>query len=313
MHPRLNRALLQYVRATPLKYKRAGIYDRLVAPELKRRPVQTIVSTRFGASFHCSTDDVIQRYLYSFGVWEPAITDFVSSRLRPGDTFVDVGANIGYFSLLASGLVGPDGQVVAIEPSPSIHEELQANLSLNERPNMRAVAVAASDCSGVATIFRAGNANRGSSSLLASRGFDVESEVPTLPLADILTETEIRTARIMKIDVEGHEASVVDGLLPALPSTRADLELLIEISPEELVEQGTSAAAILCKMESAGFHAFRIENGYEPFRYINGMIARRAERLTSPPSGPVAWDVVFSREDRSWLPVRETRGFVPSL
>ena len=225
------------------------------------------------------------------------------SRLQRNDTFVDVGANIGYYSLLASALVGPSGHVVAIEPSPSIHEELRRNVLLNESANVRAVVAAASDAIGVANMYRAGDANRGSSSLLASRGFEFEAQVPTAPLSSLLTAQELSTARIIKIDVEGHEGAVIAGLLPALAKTRPDLEILMEISPNELLEQGFTSGGLVAQLREAGFHAYQIENYYEPHRYIEGRISKHAQRITNPPDGAVAWDLVFSREDRDQMPV----------
>ena len=61
--------------------------------------------TLFGGQFTGNTVDVIQRFIYYFGIWEPALTYWIRNRLKPGDVFVDVGANIGYFTVLASGLV----------------------------------------------------------------------------------------------------------------------------------------------------------------------------------------------------------------
>lgn len=70
------------------------------------------------------TQDLIQRYLYLFGAWEPHLTGWLRRRLRPGDGFVDVGANIGVFSVLAARLVGESGRVVAIEASADVHRRL---------------------------------------------------------------------------------------------------------------------------------------------------------------------------------------------
>src|SRR6266545_4932566 len=68
-----------------------------------------------GVRLLVETDDLIQGYIYLFGVWEPNITDWIRRTLLPGDTFVDVGSNIGYYSTLAARLVGSAGSVVAID------------------------------------------------------------------------------------------------------------------------------------------------------------------------------------------------------
>ena len=61
-----------------------------------------VAKTIFGMQITGDAKDIIQQYVYYFGVWEPHITSWISSSLRPGDGFIDVGANIGYYSLLAS-------------------------------------------------------------------------------------------------------------------------------------------------------------------------------------------------------------------
>ena len=89
--------------------------------------------------------DLIPMYLYLFGTWEPDLVAFLRRRLRPGETFVDVGANIGCVSALASRLVGPRGTVVAIEPSPPMIAALQETLTRNDLTNVRMVTAAVSD------------------------------------------------------------------------------------------------------------------------------------------------------------------------
>ena len=106
-----------------------------------RGPLGVAAVTRYGARFVCWLPDMIQTYLYLFGVWEPDVTAFIRRRLSPGDTFVDVGANVGYHALLAAGSVNGRGRVVAIEASPRIFRMLRENLAGNGDPAaVRAVA-----------------------------------------------------------------------------------------------------------------------------------------------------------------------------
>ena len=93
----------------------------------------------------CPLTDMIGRRIFLFGVWEPEMTAYVEATLRPGGVFIDVGANIGYYSMLASRLVGPSGSVVAIEPSPTNFSELKRNIALNHALNIRAIDMAVGD------------------------------------------------------------------------------------------------------------------------------------------------------------------------
>jgi FkbM family methyltransferase len=297
----LANTILGYIRWSPLQYKKGGLYERLAEPQIVSHLEPTVAQTRFGARFHVDAADVIQRHIYSFGVWEPAITDFVKRRLRPGDTFVDVGANIGYYTLLASKLVGPTGSVVAIEASPSIYAALQGNLHLNNVTNVRPVHMAASDATGLIDIYLGDPTNIGETTLLASRGFRQEAQVRCETLANILAEREVQSARVIKIDVEGHELPVMTGLMPILAETRPDLEILMEANVDELAAQGASVAELVGRWERAGFHAYLFDNRYSPGLYACHGHRVGAQRLTSLPGPAVIADLVLSRTDQDVL------------
>ena len=128
---------------------------RAFSSSLQAHPRTFVARMRNGQVFHGDTKDVIQRNIYAFGVWEPEITRWLEGFLRPGDFVLDVGANTGYFSLQASKLVGPKGQVVAIEPVPSINAAMTRNLEANNCSNVRLLNLVASDAPGEIEIYRA--------------------------------------------------------------------------------------------------------------------------------------------------------------
>jgi FkbM family methyltransferase len=225
--------------------------------------------------------DIIPQYIYYFGVWEPHITSWISSCLRPGDGFIDVGANIGYYSLLASRLVGERGKVVAVEASPRTFLDLQRNLALNGVTNVRAINSAASAGTGKFKIFRGHEFNTGLSTIFEQSGFELEGEVQAEPLSDLIQANEFKAARVVKIDVEGAEALVLAGMEPMLSLGRDDLEYLIEINPAALARQGTSAQRVLQPFVDAGFHAYEIENDYSPDSYIASQAVKRPQRIRS--------------------------------
>src|SRR5262249_887460 len=134
-----------YIRHMPLTLGKRSIWNRIVERFFISRPHQFISSTTFGMKVSGDTRDFIQRFIYFFGMWEPCLTCWILEQLAPGDVFIDVGANIGYYSLLASKLVGEFGLVVAIEPSPTIFNTLKNNLALNKARNIRLVNMAVSD------------------------------------------------------------------------------------------------------------------------------------------------------------------------
>jgi FkbM family methyltransferase len=225
--------------------------------------------TSFGAVLHCQVLlDFIQGFIYLFGTWEPNLTAWLRSRLQPGDVFVDVGANIGYFSLLASEAVGKGGKVVAIEASPSIFAELKANLLLNDVRNVRAVNMAVLDRKGTVAISRGPAYNQGMSSIVPTGAdFTHEAEVEGGPLGDLLTDEEIARVRLIKIDVEGAEWQVVEGLLPLFGRLRPDVEFVVEVAPER-----KAANDIVRVFREAGYTLQEIENSYHPLTYLDATV-----------------------------------------
>ena len=98
------------VRYAPHPAIRRAFWAHLITPFFIFSNSRFVARTTFGAAIAGNTKDLIQRHIFYFGVWEPNLTGFLTTRLNRGDVFVDVGANIGYFSLLASRLVGRRGK-----------------------------------------------------------------------------------------------------------------------------------------------------------------------------------------------------------
>src|SRR5262249_7184879 len=222
----------------PLAVGKPYIWTRIVSPYFAWRTYKFVANTRYGKLMAGDTIEMLQQYIYFFGVWEPDLTRFISRRLKSGDTFVDVGANIGYYSMLASTLVGKSGRVVSIEASPETFQALESNLARNSIENVRAINMAASDSQGSLKLYRGHVFNIGLATVIQEQGFEFECEVAAAPLTSILQPVEIRNARLIKIDVEGAELSVVSGLLPLLHSGHPELEVIVEIHPDHLAKQG---------------------------------------------------------------------------
>ncbi len=280
-----------------LAYLRISI--NYVKHRVSGRNYDFVASTFFGSRIAGNTADHIPRKLFLFGIWEPNLTHWVWERLRPGETFVDVGANLGYYSLLASTLVGDTGKVIAVEASPTNAAQLQRNLALNRNRNVRVVQAAASDRVGTLSLYRGPPGRPGQSGVIAGEGLEYECEVPAAPLCEILTPSEISTARIIKIDVEGAEWSVIAGLIPCLKATSPDLELVLEINPFDLARLGRCAEDLISILTSAGFHGYTIKNQYLSRYYLPPLRFARPQRL----SGPVTalTDVIFSHRDETYL------------
>ncbi|AXL89698.1 FkbM family methyltransferase [Streptomyces sp. CB09001] len=282
---------------------KAALATRWLNAHLREHPRRAVVELPSGGRFAVDTQDLIQRYLYLFGAWEPHLTAWLRRRLRPGDGFVDVGANIGVFSVLAARLVGDAGRVVAIEASPDVHRRLVENVRLNALGNIRALNAAVSDRPRTLTFALASSRNTGANSIVPYDG-PVESSFRTeaRPLPELLDPAEIATARVIKIDVEGAEGSVVRGLAPMLGALRPDAEIAVEVAPERMARLGDRVDDLLAVMRDAGFHVYQLANDYAPGSYppALGGAPRAPVRLRGPVTGES--DLVFSRVDAERLP-----------
>jgi len=256
-----------------------------------------------GAVFRCRLPDLIQMYIHLFGVWEPDVTAFIRRRLSAGDVFIDVGANVGYDTLLASKCVGERGRVVAIEASQAIHAELVENLRRNDSPeNVRHVNRAAARERGTIRTYIGPTHNVGLSSTVARRGLVAEADVESMPLADLLEEDEIARARLVKVDVEGAEADVLAGMESFLEQCGENVEIVAEVSPEWWADRDRSVADLLGPFVERGFHVYEIPNNYWPWRYLwpnDVSPPRRVRRDLSARTGRI--DIVLSRIDADAL------------
>ncbi|MFD4412806.1 FkbM family methyltransferase [Streptomyces sp. NPDC058476] len=292
-----------YVRDAPGTLGKALLAEKYLNAHLRDHPRRRVVRARFGARFAVDTQDLIQRYLYLFGVWEPHMTRWLQSRLEPGDVLVDVGSNIGYVSVLGSRLVGSTGRVVSIEASPEFHRRVLWHRRLNGCDNIRAVNAAVSDIRKTLTFVLASSANMGANSIVPYAG-PAEStfEMEARPLSDLLEPEEIANARVIKIDVEGAEGGVVRGLAPLLDRLRPDAEITVEVTPERMAQLGDSADDLLRTMREHGYHVYRLANDYAPGSYP---AAAQSAALAAPVRwrGPVVEesDLIFSRVDAETL------------
>ena len=134
--------------------------------------------------------------------------------LRPGDAVIDVGANVGFFSIQAAARVGPTGSVVAFEPHPATFAQLQRNIAASGMRNIRARQAAVTDQSGSAVLFFGDTPSY--SSLFRSvdaQPRDASSvEVQTTTLADIMRAEGIDRCHYLKMDCEGGEYAICESL-----------------------------------------------------------------------------------------------------
>ena len=268
-------------------------------------PLTLDATTEDDIRFRCRLPDLISTYLYLFGTWEPDLAAFVRRRLRPGDTLVDVGANVGCITALASRSVGPRGTVVAIEPSPAIVAALRETVARNDLENVRIVAAAVSDRDDELPLFAGPSSNVGKTSTVAHRGSHREQgRVRAAPLGSLVTGEQLASARLIKIDVEGAEDRALAGMVASVDALAANAELLVELSPQWWGDPGLRPIDVLRPFLDRGFHIYQLPNDYRAWRYLwprDVEAPRRLRDLAVLNRRVARLDLVLSRTDADAL------------
>ena len=198
-------------------------------------------------------------------VYEEATTRLFDRLLKPGMMAVDIGAHVGYFTLVAAKRVGPAGTVLAFEPDTDNHAALLKNIAMNNYQNITVAQQAVSDREGLAQLHLT-QAGSGRHSMfhhgLPERG-SVDIETTTLDAT--LEELGWPHVDLIKVDVEGAEVSVLNGMAQLFENQTA-LNLIVEFMPKLLYNAGVSPQKFFDKLTSLGPEIFFIDEA-------NGIVA----------------------------------------
>ena len=223
------------------------------------------------------TDPVVSGALH-FGVYEKAETRFFQSACRDGMTFLDVGANFGYYTALAARAVGPNGRVLAVEPDPDSFGYLEQTIAANAVGNVQAFPVAASDAPATLPLYISTD-NRGDNRLYASGEDRPQVEVTARPLDALLRENKIDKVDLIKIDVQGYEPKVIAGLRETITAS-PNLTLLTEFWPQGIDEAGEDANEFLQTLRELGLtlHELQPDGSLAELTDDTDLIARHQGR-----------------------------------
>jgi FkbM family methyltransferase len=150
------------------------------------------------------------------GIYEPQTAEAIQRHLPRDGIFLDVGANIGIFSLMAAHHWCPNGLVVAFEASPNISQWLKKNTENNPSPALRVIHSAVTGRSGELLPFFDAPSDRFGMGALTSRFDGPVATVSTISLDDAASSNAIQQVHVIKVDVEGHELGVFQGALKIL-------------------------------------------------------------------------------------------------
>lgn len=161
-----------------------------------------------------SLDEYIQGHLFLFNSFEPQTEKIFRKFIKKGDIAFDIGANIGYMSLMMADCVGQNGFVFAFEPIQNNFKSLINNISLNKFNNIRYFKLAISNTNSIIKIYKPLDNNQGSYSMIVdpAKSNQEYEEVQTTTLDDFVEQKKIEAVNFIKIDVEGAEYEVIQGM-----------------------------------------------------------------------------------------------------
>lgn len=232
-----------------------------IASFLKRilRVKRRLIETSEGKFFIDPLSNFGDRLLTAGG-YEPEMTDSLKRILKNGDTFLDIGANEGYFSILASRYVGKTGKVICIEPQSRLQCIIIKNIEENKSENIEVFQRAISDSNGTAVLYLSPDMNTGSSGLFRTTKYRTLVEnVPLTTLSQFLGDLNIKKINLMKIDVEGFEYEIILGSKSVFEEGIVD-NIALELHPTTLAKRGKSDLDIMDFLKGCGY---KKNNKYE--------------------------------------------------
>ena len=259
--------LLSYLRHSPFERGKWRLM-RLVGPSLLIELERGLFIRPLGLS-------ALELELVRTGTHEPETIQAFAALLAPGMTVIDLGANIGQYTLVAARRVGPQGRVHAFEPTPSLAEHVRRNLELNALGNATVHAVAVSDARGRAKLQFVETSEPNMNSIVLDTRANGELVVPTVTLDEFVAEHAVGSVGVIKIDIEGAEMKALHGATGLLTAGDSPV-LVLELNPLTLMYTGHSPDDLLRLLGSYGYAFYPIAaynlQTHDPF--LNGVAAK---------------------------------------
>jgi len=251
-----------------------NIWRRLILRRLWQGK-QVTVRLAFGGRLSVNEGEFLGNQVINTRVFDVALSEAIWRIARKGDFVVDVGSNVGYTTVLMSGRIGETGCCIAFEPDPANYERLKMNISLNQLEKVvETYPIALSNKLGVATFLRPCDGNFGLGRLVGDEALKASPslEVETVTLDSVLSKRG--DIRLLKIDVEGHEAEVLSGAGALLAAKQIEY-ILFE-------EHGGWSAPSVVLLEAAGYAVRRLDHGLLNLRLLSRAEDGRAHVSLQP-------------------------------
>ena len=216
-----------------------------------------------------------RHYLQSLrrGEVESLTTNLFACVIRPGMVVLDIGAFVGWYTLVAARQVGEQGKVYAFEPDPRNYSLLSENLRVNQLDSqVICLPKAVSNQAGVQRLFRGGDASQ--SSLIPSSSDETSIMVPTVVLDEILDRSV--EVDVIKLDVDGGEVNALRGMRKTLTRAAPTVKLFVQCNPGSLQVAGESTQSLVAELCELGFAIFMIDETRPGLKPVDSTIETAA-------------------------------------
>lgn len=230
-----------------------GLFPQSVARE----------AVRAGCRMQLDLHEQVSRMIYFLGSHEPMETALVERILQPDWVVIDIGAQIGFYTLLVAHKLDPsEGHVYSVEADPRTYQRLRYHVMTNELHHVTVTNRAIGETSGMVDFFPGPSHNTGLSTVLDRGCGAVPTTVSQITLDELVHEYELRKCDLIKIDVEGAEAAVVNGGLETLRRFRP--RLLLEFNAAMLERAGSSPTDLATTLQQLGYKLYDLGCTDEP-------------------------------------------------
>lgn len=230
---------------------RNGFLEKLVPPDYLYPQGSRRQTKRKGINYDLDISHVVDHAIY-YGYPEDEMK-IVEDAIRKASTIIDIGANIGAFSLHFAGL-NPKARVIGFEPHPRTYARAVKNIGLNSFSNIKLINLGLGRSKETVRLYEVNEHNPGMNRILATESDKPSVEIRIDTLDSVLAGMSVGKVDFIKIDVEGYEMAVLEGAKQTLASKPL---LFIELDDVNLRDQGGSALQLVQLLRGSGYTEFR--------------------------------------------------------
>jgi FkbM family methyltransferase len=258
-------------KATLLLANNPGLFFKMAFAKARTRrqlPALPVTKQINGIWFELDMQDYWGTAAMYFGSYSLVLVDNMKRYLRPGDTFIDVGANIGYMSVIGASLVGQSGQVHSFEPIPKYFSRLSRLPKLNPQYSITVNPCAAGAQESIAEAYVTAEAGQNTLVAQYARNDSIKERVSVsvIRLDDYLEEKSVKSVKLVKIDTEGYEFPVLLGMQHFFETVEKLPTIICEVGPRAYPLLGYKAEDLSRYMGEFGYE---IRNPIAPSKAVD--------------------------------------------